>query len=142
MPFIVAGPGIKAGRQIDALVYQHSLFPTICDLAGISAPATVQFPSLLPLLREQRPRLFDSVYCCYKGFQRMVRTEQYKMILYPEIGKAQLFDLDKDPWETKNLAGDDAHAATLSELFGKLKRWQAQVGDTLVLDPKRFGIQA
>lgn len=142
MPFIVAGPGIKAGRQIDALMYQHSLFPTICDLAGIPAPATVQFPSLVPLLHEQRPRLFDSVYCCYKGFQRMVRTEQHKLILYPKAGKAQLFDLEKDPWETNNLAGDKANAATLSELFRKLKQWQAQVEDTLVLDPKRFGIQA
>lgn len=142
MPFIVAGPGIKAGHRINALMYQHSLFPTICDLAGIATPATVQYPSLVPLLRNEQPQLFDSVYCCYRGFQRMVRTQKYKLILYPEVKKVQLFNLEKDPWEMNNLAGDVSQAATISELFRELKKWQTTVGDTLVLDPKIFGIQA
>ena len=38
MPFIISGPGITAGRQIDSLMHQHSLFPTICDLAGLPTP--------------------------------------------------------------------------------------------------------
>jgi arylsulfatase A-like enzyme len=142
MPFIIAGPGILAGRRIDALMYQHSLFPTLCDLAGLPVPATVQFPSLLALLRGERERIFDSIYCAYRGFQRMARSDKHKLILYPEAKKSQLFDLQKDPWETNNLAGDSAHSATLSELFGELKKWQETVNDTLVLDPATFGIPA
>jgi arylsulfatase A-like enzyme len=142
MPFIVVGPGIASGRRIDALMYQHCLFPTMCDLAGLSTPATVQFPSLLPLLHGEHPRMFDSVYSAYRGFQRMARTDKYKLILYPEVKKVQLFDVEKDPWEMKNLAGNSAHAATLAELFRELKQWQNTVGDTLVLDPTTFGIQA
>jgi choline-sulfatase len=41
MPFIVVGPNIAAGRRIDSLMYQHCLFPTVCDLAGIATPVTV-----------------------------------------------------------------------------------------------------
>ena len=142
MPFIISGPGIAAGRRIDALMYQHCLFPTLCDLAGIPTPATVQFPSLQPLLSGERARLFDSIYCAYRGFQRMARTDQYKLILYPKVKKVQLFDLEKDPWEITNLAGDSAHSATVSELFRELKKWQETVGDTLVLHPATFGIRA
>jgi choline-sulfatase len=142
MPFIMAGPGIAAGRQIDAMMYQHSLFPTLCEWAGLPIPAAVQFPSLLPLLRGERERLFDSVYCAYRGYQRMVRTEQHKLILYPGAKKVQLFDITKDPWEMNNLADDSAQAATVSKLFDQLKKWQETVSDTLVLDPATFGIQS
>jgi arylsulfatase A-like enzyme len=112
-------------------------------LAGIPTPATVQFPSLTPLLRGEREQLFDSFYSAYRGFQRMVRTDKYKLILYPEVRKVQLFDLEQDPWEINknNLADDSAHSATISELFRKLREWQNTVSDTLVLDPAAFGIQ-
>ena len=141
MPFIIIGPGVSAGRRIDSLMYQHCLFPTLCDLAGIPTPSTVQFPSLLPLLRGKHDRMFDSIYCAYRGFQRMARTEKYKLILYPEVKKVQLFDIEKDPWEMNNLAGDSVHSATIAELFRELKKWQNAVSDTLVLDPAAFGIQ-
>jgi arylsulfatase A-like enzyme len=142
MPFIVIGPDISAGRQIDLLMYQHCLFPTICELAGIATPATVQFPSLLPLLRGERGQLFDSIYSAYRGFQRMVRTDKYKLILYPEVKKIQLFDIERDPWEMNNLADDAAQASTVAELFRKLKKWQNTVSDTMVLEPATYGIKA
>ncbi len=141
MPFIVIGPDVAAGRRIDALMYQHCLFPTLCDLADLPTPATVQFPSLVPLLRGARSQLFDSIYCAYRGFQRMVRTDRYKLIAYPEARRVQLFDLTTDPWEMDDLAGGAAHAATVSELFGALRRWQGTVRDALVLDPAALAIR-
>ena len=141
MPFIVLGPDVAAGRKIDAMMYQHCLFPTICDLAGIATPATVEFPSLLPLLRGKSGKLFDSVYCAYRGFQRMVRTDKYKLILYPEVKRYQLFDLEKDPWEMTSLDASQ-HAAKVAELLRELKQWQQAVHDTMVLDPATFGLPA
>jgi choline-sulfatase len=142
MPFIINGPGITAGRRIDAMMYQHCLFPTLCELAGIPAPSTVQFPSLLPLLRGERRQMFDSMYCAYEKFQRSVRTDRYKLILYPQVKQVQLFDLDNDSWEMKNLASDPGQAATVTALFHELKKLQEIVGDKLVLNPAAFGIQA
>jgi arylsulfatase A-like enzyme len=85
MPFIISGPGITAGRKIDAKMYQHSLFPTMCELSGVPGPSTVQFPSLMPLLRGERAQLHDSMYCAYLKVQRSVRTDSHKLILYPEV---------------------------------------------------------
>lgn len=139
MPFIIAGPEIAAAKKIDSMVYQHCLFPTMCELASIATPATVQFPSLLPLLRGARGQLFDSIYCAYRGFQRMARTEKYKLILYPEAKQIQLFDMENDPLEMNNVAS--RHPEKVSELFRELKEWQQTVGDAMVLDPAMFSIK-
>jgi choline-sulfatase len=50
IPLIVAGPGIPAGKRVDAMVYQHSMFATTCELSGVKTPAHVEFPSLAPNL--------------------------------------------------------------------------------------------
>ena len=142
MPFIMSGPGITPGRQIDAKMYQHSLFPTMCELSGVPAPSTVQFPSLMPLLRGERAQLHDSMYCAYLKVQRSVRTDSHKLILYPQVKRVQLFDVVNDPWEVNNLAGDAANAEMISELFRELKKLQATISDKLVLDPGSLGIKA
>src|ERR1019366_6457985 len=67
----------------------------------------------------------------YRGFQRMVRTGRHKLILYPEVKKVQLFDLERDPWEMNNLADGSAHAATASEMFRELKKWQETISGRL-----------
>ena len=46
----------------------------------------------------------------------MVRTEDYKPIVYPRAGEVQLFDIRNDPWETKDLAVM-AHADTVVQLM-------------------------
>lgn len=135
MPFVFCGPGIEAGRKIDAMVYLQSLFATTCDMAGVETPETVQFPSLVPLLTGRKERLYDSVYGAYRHFQRMVRTDRYKLIRYPHVDEVQLFDVKNDPWETEDLAEDPRHAKTVRDLDRQLRRWMQETGDELELDP-------
>jgi choline-sulfatase len=116
------------------MVYLHSLFPTTCDLAGVKIPKTVQSKSLAPLLSGKKKKINDAIFGSYKSFQRMVRTEDYKLIIYPKAKQIQLFDIKNDPWETKNLADDPKHAGTIKKLKAKLKKLQKEVGDTLDID--------
>ena len=96
MPFFISGPGIKAGSQSDALIYMQSIFATTCDIAGIEAPETVDFPSLKGIIDGKTDKVHDAVFGNYRHFQRMVRTEKHKMILYPHNGNQQLFDIEKE----------------------------------------------
>ena len=105
-------------------------------MAGIQIPETVQFPSLIPLLAGKKNKLYDSVYGAYRGFQRMVRTDRYKLIRYPHVNEIQLFDLKDDPWEMKDLAEDAKYADKVAELDEKLRWWMKETGDTL--DFKEF----
>ncbi len=133
VPLIVNGPTISAGSSSDALVYLQSIFPTTCDLADIPTPPTVEFRSLLPLIEETSDNSYDAIFGSYKGFQRMVRTRDYKLILYPQQDQVQLFDMNKDPDELNNLASQAAYQDTMAALFSQLKSLQKEVGDTLSL---------
>ncbi|MEQ1853211.1 MAG: sulfatase-like hydrolase/transferase, partial [Chthoniobacteraceae bacterium] len=54
VPFIVAGPGAKAGAKLDAPIYLQDAMATALDLAGVPKPGQVEFHSLLPLLRGEK----------------------------------------------------------------------------------------
>jgi choline-sulfatase len=97
MPLLISGPGIAKGQRVNELVYQHSIFATTCELAGVPVPKTVEFPSLADLLRGDGPAKHDAVFSYYRGFQRMVRTREHKLMVSPEARQIQLFDLNKNP---------------------------------------------
>jgi choline-sulfatase len=134
MPLIISGPGLTPGRRIDRMVYLQSLFATTCDLAGIPTPPSVEFPSLVPLLRGEDVVLHKEVFGSYKHFQRMIRTERWKLILYPMAKETQLFDLQKDPYERTDLAEKPEYAGRVTELKARLQALQKVVGDELDLD--------
>jgi arylsulfatase A-like enzyme len=134
MPLLIAGPGVARGSRVDELVYQHSMFATTCELAGVPIPKSVEFPSLVPLLQGKKVLLHDAVFCYYLNYQRSVRTNRYKLIVYPQIRRVQLFDLMEDPWEIHDRADDPALAGVKQELVGRLNKYQAELGDSLDLN--------
>jgi arylsulfatase A-like enzyme len=129
MPYVIAGPGIPRAKRVDALMYQHSTFATTCELAGIAAPRSVEFPSVAGLIDGAAVEPHDAVFCWYRNFQRSVRTREHKLIVYPQAGLTQLFDLVKDPWETVNLAGEARYVALRRALTERLRRFQRELGD-------------
>jgi len=135
MPFIFCGPGVPKNRKIPALVYLQSTFATTCEMAGIDVPETVQFPSLLPLLKGKKKKLYDSIYGAYRDFQRMVRSRRYKLIRYPQAGEVQLFDLQNDPWETRDLAENPKYFDKLIEMDKLLRWWMQKTSDNMELEP-------
>lgn len=131
MPLIIAGPGIPRDRRVDRMVYQHSVFATTCELAGIALPRPVEFPSLVDLLQSGGAQKHDAIFSRYMNFQRAVRTEEHKLIVYPQAGVTQLFDLRKDPWEIQNLAGRREYATLKGHLLERLHRFQKELEDDL-----------
>ena len=133
VPLVINGPDVPVGSSTDDLVYLQSIYPTTCDLAGIETPKTVEFRSLLPLIENSSNSSYDAIFGSYKDFQRMIRTKDYKLILYPEQDQVQLFDMNEDPYELNNLAGNPEYEEQISTLFSQLQSLQEEVGDTLTL---------
>lgn len=129
VPLIIAGPGIPANQRTDAQCYLRDLYPTSCDLAGISIPKSVEGKSLKPVMIGEKERVYDEVYCYFRNFQRMIRTDRWKLILYPHLNRVQLFDLKQDPLEQQDLAKDPQHQKVLSTLQQKLNAWRKQQND-------------
>lgn len=133
-PLVINGPGIPKGQKRNQGVYLQDIMATSYDLAGIAKPSHVFFNSLLPLVKDKsKSSPYSSIYGCYMDTQRMVRTDRYKMILYPFASKILLFDMVKDPEEMHDIANDRSSKLILKTLKEKLLEQQKLMGDELDL---------
>lgn len=159
IPLVARYPRLRtAGHVANELIMNVDFAPTILDFAGVEIPATMQGRSLRPLLEgKQPPDWRESVYYAYyenswelvgKGDEAMaepykyftphrigphrgVRTQRYKLIdYYAEGDYWELFDLEEDPDELRNLYGDPAYAAVQRKLHEELERLRQQYKDS------------
>lgn len=91
---------------------------------------------------DKRPKQTEShypaIYGAYADFQRMIRKDGFKLIVYPKINKVLLFDLVNDPNEMSNLSEDPQYAERVKVMFTDLVALQREMGDPLVLqNPKK-----
>jgi arylsulfatase A-like enzyme len=139
IPLIVRGPGLPENVRIDDLTCQMDIFPTLCELSHIPIPQTVVGKSMLSLLEGNKDPLYSSVFAIYKDIQRMVRTEDWKLIRYyrSDIKEAgtntlQLFNMKEDPWEINNLVLHPDHTSMVEQLSQQLREWQLALNDPLL----------
>lgn len=127
VPLIVADPRIKtAGQQSDALTGLIDVYPTLCDLAGLTAPQRLSGQSLRPQLEEvDRPgKPAEFTMGTPRGYS--VRTDRYRYTEWDSQAKeAMLYDLHKDPHEWDNLVGHPEHAQTLQSMKMLLTSFRA-----------------
>jgi arylsulfatase A-like enzyme len=129
-PLIIAGPRIPAGVQTEAMTYLFDLFPTLCAVAGAPPPPGLEGFDLAPLWRDRTARVRESVFLPFRDSMRAIRNERWKLIVYPQIHRTQLFDLRRDPNERWDLASSERHGGKVAELTELLRQWQRRVGDT------------
>lgn len=131
VPLIITGPGIERGTNREQLCYMYDVHPTLLDLAGLETPETVQYESLVPLLKDADASHRKQLYFAFMDWQRSVRDERFKLIEYCVNGArhTQLFDLKKDPYEEHNLAEVDEHQPTLNRLRKLLESERLKLND-------------
>ncbi len=134
VPFIIKGPRMEKGKNIDALVYMQNIYATTCELAGVDVPESVEYPSVIPMINGDVQNGEEFIFGAYKDLQRMIRSKEYKLIVYPKVGEEQLFHLTKDPKEITNLAKDPEYKEIKADLYLALKIKQEELGDYLKLD--------
>ncbi|MFV0443271.1 MAG: sulfatase-like hydrolase/transferase [Planctomycetaceae bacterium] len=122
VPLIFRGPGITANRKTPAQCYLRDLYPTVCDLCRVPVPKTVQGTSLRPVLQGEREQLYDAVFCHYRDSQQMIRTDEWKYIVYPLVGVKQLFHLSEDPAEQRNIVNEPEYQTVANDLRLRLQR--------------------
>jgi len=108
--------------------------PTVLEMAGLEKPDFVEFNSLLSLARGNERPGYTSIYGCYMMRQRMIRTDGFKLIVYPEAGKMRLFDLENDPMEMVDLSDKPSYLAKKTELWEELLELQKKMNDPLNLE--------
>jgi iduronate 2-sulfatase len=118
-PLVIHYPGIaKPGEATRAVVETLDIFPTLCDLAGLSRPDFVQGVSLRPIL--ENPQAPGHAAISYAK-ARTIRTERYRLIAHPD-GYVELYDHGSAEKETVNVAVEnrDVTRALLAQLKTRL----------------------
>jgi N-acetylglucosamine-6-sulfatase len=135
-PFVLRYPRkAKAGSRNRDLVICQDIAPTLIELAGGKPGPQVQGRSLVPLLAGRRKGWRKSFLVEYWAEQAMpwlvgmtyksVRTDRHKLIHWVNRDTAgeldELYDLERDPWELKNLARSAGHAAMKARLRREMR---------------------
>ena len=140
-PFAVRFPPlIRPATRRDQLVICQDIAPTFIELAGGRPGPQVQGRSLLPLFKSGRARLRKSLLVEYWAEQAMpwlvgmtykaIRTDRYKYIRWVNRARDgeldELYDLESDPWELRNLNASAEHAPLKARLRRELRVLVAQ----------------
>ena len=138
VPLLVRYPRLAvAGRTEDRMVLNIDTAPTFLDLAGLPVPAAMHGRSWRPLLEGAGdvPWRKSFFYCYF--FERnfatptttALRTADAKLIVYPgHADWTEVFDLAADPYETRNLAADPAHAELRRSLEAAYEEQSRAIG--------------
>lgn len=128
IPLTFAGPGIAKGMTA-AFAYMMDIFPTLCDLAGVAIPSQLDGRSLRPVLVNPKKQSRETLHTAYLDSQRAIRDQRWKLLRFPKLDKTLLFDLESDPHEMRDLAGDPAQASRIQKMRAQLATACKQAGD-------------
>jgi arylsulfatase A-like enzyme len=159
-PLLIFAPGIKASKSESPSEF-IDIFPTLCDLAGVSIPGHLDGKSLVSVMKNpdrkvkdyavsQYPRTrnqLDSERLGWSDGQFMgysVRTEKYRYTLWLKnnfrsnmpfredlVVASELYDYKKDPDETVNVVADSKYARVSKEMHEKMIHFLSQQSEKL-----------
>ena len=139
MPLVIRWPGhIKPSSTNHAMVMNIDFAPTLLEAAGASVPKDMQGRSFLASLdgrklKDWRTSMYYRYYH-YPGDHQVqphygVRTDRYKLIYYNKLAEWELYDLEKDPRELRNVYTDKSYAGTVKKLKAELARLRKDLDD-------------
>ncbi len=138
VPVIISGPGIPKEKVNDALVYLYDLFPTLCAASSLPAPKEIDGKNLMPVIKGEKAGVRNSLFTAYRNTVRAVRTDEWKLIRYPQINFSQLYNLKSDRLELNNLASLPEQKPRVDEMMDLLKEWVVETNDTINLNPSNI----
>jgi iduronate 2-sulfatase len=128
IPLIVSAAGISPGKS-QAFVETVDIYPTLCELAGLTPPSPMDGRSFAAALRDvSKPHrnFIQHVYPRGERLGRAVRDARYRLVEWKKPGapadtaELELYDYEADPQETKNnVASQPEVAAKLRALLAK-----------------------
>ena len=119
MPYVWVVPGMtKAGTRSSAPVDLMSVYPTLCELAGLKIPENVEGVSLTPLFENPYRHWAIPAITTHGRGNHAVRSDRWRYIRYAN-GDEELYDHSKDPHEWTNLSTD----SKLNPVKTRLSAW-------------------
>ncbi|HRN47032.1 MAG TPA: sulfatase [Niabella sp.] len=139
-PLLIRYPKeIKPGTKINSLVQNLDFAPTFLDYAGVAIPKEMQGESFRNVVAEKTKKFRDAIYYTYYEYPSIhmvkrhygIRTDRYKLIhFYYDVDEWELYDLQKDPHEMKNVYNDPAYLKVRKTMHKKLSALRKKYKDS------------
>jgi iduronate 2-sulfatase len=132
VPLMVAAPPITKGKKTEALSELVDIYPTLCELTGLSIPAHVEGISMVPLLKNPSRSWKTAAFNIW-GDAKSMRTDRYRLTVYdkakpkgsayqlPSQSHIELYDYKTDPAGNDNIAADPKNKELLDKLISQMK---------------------
>jgi arylsulfatase A-like enzyme len=121
---------IRAGQVAREMVSSYDYFPTILDYLDVQAPADERRVgrSYANIVRGRASGTWDNRLYFEYSYVRGIRTENLKLIERTSQWPSELYDLEADPGEARNLIGDAAYSRQRESLSSDLRAFFAKAG--------------
>jgi arylsulfatase A-like enzyme len=139
VPGLIFDPRLPAenrGVRRKEMVLSIDFAPTMLAMAGVAAPTRMQGVSLVPLLQTKPDTWRDAFFFehLYEHNGQIVpsegvRTDRWKYIRYIKQDPIveELYDLENDPYELRNMSADPTHASRLTELRARWEKYRTEL---------------
>lgn len=125
-PVILRTPGKLKNVKTNALIEYVDIYPSICELAGLSKPIQLQGKSFAPLTENPNQPWKEEVYCRWiKGETIVTQTHTYTRWFDKKETNPysqMMYDLTNDPEETINISEKPENKALVRQLSDKLNK--------------------
>lgn len=125
-PVILRAPGKPRNIKTDALIEYVDIYPSLCELAGLSKPFYLQGKSFAPLTENPGQQWKTEVYCRWiRGETLVTQTHTYTEWPAMKEGNASsrmMYDLKIDPQETENISENPENQMLVQQLANKLRK--------------------
>jgi len=142
VPLMIRWPGVvKPGTEIAETISSIDTFATVLGMLGISPPDDWKQEGMdfSPLLRGQKLPARAAIFAQYDlhndglAYMRMIRTDQWKLVRHHQANFLdELYNLNDDPGETRNLYRQAGQRAVRDQLQEQLTAWQRSIDDPLL----------
>jgi len=122
VPLIFAGPGVSKGGRTTQPAELLDIYPTLIELAGLAPRTDLEGISLVSQLKDSAAKRELPAITSHNQGNHGIRSERWRYIHYAD-GSEELYDMQADPNEWTNLAGNPEQAAIIAEH----KRWLPKV---------------
>ena len=145
-PAIIKWPGVTDGGKVsDAIINSMDFYPTILEMAGLPLRPDLHMDgkSLVPILKNKVDQVHDASYFHYPHRSNQggrpgsaIIEGDYKLIVFFEDNRMELYNLKDDIGETKNLV--DSEPEISERLFNNLQAWWKEVDAKF---PEEFSLE-
>lgn len=149
VPLLVRWPGVvKPGTDVAEIVSNIDTFASVLGMLGVPSPAGHRQEGMdfSLLLRDLKTGWRDTLYGQYDlhntglAYMRMIRTDRWKLVRHHFAwGLDELYDLQDDPGELRNLYNQPAQRETRDGLQTRLTAWMRSIQDPLLRDSRTTG---